>query len=192
MSVAETWKAVVGYEGLYEVSSQGRVRSVDRVICKKRSDANCGFKYRLKGKVLSPAITRTGYLNVSLRNGGFSKSYQVHRLVVVAFLGEIPINKEINHKNGIKADNCVENLEIVSHAENMRHGFRIGLIVHRKGENSCCAKATEKQIRKGMRLIRNGKTMREAAATIGISPYILPLVKCGCTWKHLGLMDKKL
>ena len=109
----EEWRPVVGYEGLYEVSSYGRVRSLDR------------FYYRLhKGKVLSPTKDRYGYLTVTLNCNGKSKTIKIHRLVAQAFI-ENPDNlPQVNHKDEVKSNNCVDNLEWCSAKYNNNFGTR--------------------------------------------------------------------
>ena len=95
----EIWKSVVGFEGLYEVSDQGRVRSLV-----KRNN-------RWKPGVLSPSKTHDGYLRVCLYKDGHGKTFKVHRLVACAFLPN-PLNlPEVNHINEDKTNNSVENIE---------------------------------------------------------------------------------
>jgi len=109
----EVWKDVKGYEGLYQVSNLGRVRSLDRVSTQGE---------RLKGKVLTGGLNRDGYLAVVLCRSGGQKNYFIHRLVAQAFL-ENPDNlPEVNHKNEDKTDNTVANLEWCSHRYNMNYG----------------------------------------------------------------------
>ena len=102
--IPEQWKAVVGYEGLYEVSSHGNVRSIKRDIILKL----------VKNK-------KTGYLNVTLCKDGKAKCFRIHRLVAIAFIPN-PDNKEtVNHIDEDKTNNHVCNLEWNTHKENTRH-----------------------------------------------------------------------
>lgn len=112
----ETWRSVPGYEGLYEVSDQGRVPSLNRLDYRG---------HRLLGKVLRPGNRHNGYLAVRLFREGKGNSYQVHRLVAFAFLSRLSEDLEVNHRNGDKADNRVTNLEWVTGPENMRHADEI-------------------------------------------------------------------
>lgn len=113
--MSEEWRDVVGYEGLYQVSNQGRVKSLER---KGR------FGRTVKERILKPAFNSWGYLQVTLYAGGKSKRLRVHRLVCQAF-HENPGNKpQVNHLNEDKTDNRACNLEWCTRTENMNHGTR--------------------------------------------------------------------
>ena len=115
----EEWRPIEGYEGLYEVSSYGRVRSLDKYVkCK-------GESYRLhKGKVLSPAKDTIGYLFVILHCNGKCKTIRVHKLVAEAFLPNPENLTEVNHKDEDKINNRADNLEFCDHKYNMNYGTR--------------------------------------------------------------------
>ena len=118
--MTETWKPVVGWEELYEVSDQGRVRSVDRTIHYKD-----GQTRRHKGRVLKPWKNRKGYLQVSLYGEGRTNKF-VHRIVLEAFVGDCPEGLETLHIDGNPANNHVGNLKWGTSSENsleqVRHG----------------------------------------------------------------------
>jgi hypothetical protein len=110
----EIWKEIPDYEGYYQVSSFGRVRSLDRVVLTKR-----GIK-RWKGKAKKLYLRPDGYISCMVSKEGKNKRYFVHQLVSMAFLGHIPnkSNLIVNHKNFIKSDNRVNNLELITQREN--------------------------------------------------------------------------
>lgn len=116
----EIWKDIEGYEGLYQVSNLGRVKS----LSKKR-----GFGEQ-KEKVLKPWITNLGYCTVTLYKNSLSQIKRVHRLVAEAYIPN-PENKEtVNHIDGNKQNNTVENLEWNTQSENINHSIKTGLVSH--------------------------------------------------------------
>lgn len=116
----EIWKDIKGYEGLYQVSSQGRVRSMDR-ICKH---FNGGPQLR-KGRILKQHIDRRGYLRTTLSKDGKIKCCQVHRLVAEAFIPNPHNYPMVNHKSEVKTENSVENLEWCDAKYNVNYGTGI-------------------------------------------------------------------
>lgn len=118
----EIWKDVNGYEGHYQVSNYGQVRSVDRIVVRMYRG---GFSKA--GKIVKPYVTPKGYLRIQLSKDGKLKNFMVHRLVALAFI-ENPNNKpEVNHKDGNKRNNFLENLEWVTSSENQIHAYDTGL-----------------------------------------------------------------
>lgn len=108
----EIWKDIKGYEGLYQISNMGRVKSLDRIT----SDGRC-----IKSKYLKIGDNNKGYKNVALcKNSIYEKCY-VHRLVAQAFIPNEEGKKEVDHINTIRDDNRVENLRWVTHKENMNN-----------------------------------------------------------------------
>lgn len=115
----EQWKDVSGYEGLYQVSSLGRVRSLDRVIID-----NC-CKRKLKGKLLKSTQHngKQPYKYVSLSKDGIIKKIFIHRLVAEAFIDNPEGKLQVNHIDGNPSNNLVNNLEWVTNAENTQHAY---------------------------------------------------------------------
>lgn len=112
----EIWKAVVGYEGLYEVSNMGKVRSLDRTVKNKN-----GLAVK-KGKMIKPAEINTGYLKVNLWKENTGKCFLVHRLVAEAFVGNRANLPEVNHIDENKHNNCANNLEYCDRQYNANYG----------------------------------------------------------------------
>lgn len=123
----EIWKDIQGYEGLYQVSNYGRVRSLDRYISYK----GIGKALR-KGKFLKPYQADNGYLRVILQKDGKINNFAVHALVMKMFVGEKQANMQINHKDECKTNNNVENLEYCSAKYNCNYGNRTEKIIQKR------------------------------------------------------------
>jgi len=175
----EEWRPIEGYEGFYEVSNLGRVRSLDRVV----KDTRCERKF--KGKLLKPALTRLGYLTVVLAKEGKSKSYLVHRLVAITFLGQPPEGHVVCH--GPKGPQCnkVSNLSWGTMAQN--HGpDRLRDGTDNRGEKCGHAKLNEMQVRVIRRLIESeSMTLTEIAEIFGVGLSSISRIKHGKSWSYL-------
>ena len=159
----EKWKDIPGYEGQYMVSNQGRVRSMDRVVCKKDNT-----KQYFAGKILIPYPGKTSpYLQLSLCKHGVRRHFMIHRLVAQAFLPEWNTIKEVNHKDGNKLNNCSDNLEMCTRRENYRHAI-INNLKKDYAENHVHAKLTNTQAADIRELHRQGVLQVELAKRFGV------------------------
>jgi hypothetical protein len=117
----EIWKDIDGYEGFYQVSNYGRVRSLDRFV--KR----LGFPFKVSGKVMRQT-KQNGYPHISLTKDGQLKRAKVHRLVALAFIPNPNQKPCINHIDSVRHHNYPSNLEWCTHSENTRHAINAGRI----------------------------------------------------------------
>lgn len=110
----EIWRDIPGFDGHYQVSNLGRVKSMPRIVVRNQSNGN----YTTKEKILRPGLSH-GYPTVSLTRNGKSKSYRNHVLVMLAFVGPCPLGQEVLHRDGDRTDATLEHLRYGTRRENM-------------------------------------------------------------------------
>jgi hypothetical protein len=173
----EIWKNIKGYEGKYQVSSIGRVKSLQRISTFNNSKG-------LKKEIIIKTWNDEGYIRVKLSNNSVEKTYRVHRLVANEFL-ENPFNKsQVNHKNGIKTDNSVENLEWVTNSENSIHAFENNLRKSPLGSNHVNSKLNEQKVLE-IRKIGRSKSLKEIADIYYVDKSLISLILRNKAWKHV-------
>ena len=155
---SEIWHDIKGYDGIYQVSNLGRVKSITR----KRKDNGQSVKGRILKQYLDK---RTGYYQVKLMKEGHYKTYRTHRLVALTFIKENKNKTVVNHINAIKTDKRVENLEWCNQKENMQHAWK----------NYCCVnvlKAKKKKVNQYNKdtnsLIKQWESLTEASKNLNI------------------------
>lgn len=117
----EIWKDIVGYEGLYQASNLGNIKSITHI---RKNGKNENRLCTTKGKMLKPGIDSNGYMLVVLSKKGKTKSYRVHRLIALTFIKNNAKCKCINHKDENKLNNQVDNLEWCTHRYNNNYGTK--------------------------------------------------------------------
>ena len=123
----EVWKDIPNYEKLYQVSNLGRVRSLDILLYREKTGAsNTGGYFKKNGRLVAITDNGNGYKIVSLSRKG-RKNFYVHRLVSICFLENSKNDKEVNHIDGNKSNNNINNLEWCNHKENIQHAYDNGL-----------------------------------------------------------------
>ena len=168
----EEWLPIVNYEDIYNVSNLGRV---------KRIADGVGTYI---GRLMTMNPSYKGYSMVGLYKGS-QKLFPCHKLVAEAFIGPRPDGFQINHKNGIKDDNRVCNLEYVTPSENAKHAYRIGLASN-KGENHSCHVLTDKGIIEIRKLLDAGDlTQKEIGDMYNVHKSTISLVNSRKTWAHV-------
>lgn len=118
----EIWRDVVGYEGYYMVSNNGRIVRPKRLVVNR-----LGVHHIVRGGERKQVPTHDGYLSVGLHMDGIKKTMRVHRIVAEAFIPNPMSLETVNHKDGNKENNCVLNLEWMTRKENCKHAYRTGL-----------------------------------------------------------------
>ncbi|AXF54621.1 NUMOD4 domain-containing protein [Salicibibacter kimchii] len=177
----ENWKDVSGYEGYYQVSDKGRVKSLDRYVNKIN-----GQRQFWKGKVKPFSVDKNGYLFTRLHKNHVAKNRRVSRLVAETFIRKPMTDEEVNHINGIKDDNRVENLEWCSSSENQQHAYRTGLNKNVRGHEHHMSKLTEQDVFDIKELYFN-KTLNqnELSRLYGVGQVSISRIVNNKRWKHL-------
>lgn len=174
----ECWRPIPGTDGQYSVINRGRVRS----------EPLAGRTGRQRGRVLKPRASRKGYpvFRVCLTSG-MRWQATVHSAVAAAFIGPRPDGHQVDHKNGDKTDNRVENLEYVTCRENIRRSWASGqhTAEHCRGEANTKAKLTADDVRT-IRAIYPAKSLGELAALYGVSLQNIAFIAKRKTWKHVA------
>ena len=170
----EIWKSVVGYEGRYEVSNLGNVRSLPN-------------RTRSGVRALSLNRFKTGYLYVNLYSGTSEKRKAlVHRLVAEAFIGTAPEGSEVCHNDGNRSNNRVENLRYGTRIENQADRLLHGTSAI--GEQNSAAKLNEEEV---IAILSTDGTHSEVAAIYKVSPSLIAKIRRGEVWKHLTSKENK-
>ena len=158
-AMLEEWKDIKGYEGYYQVSDCGKVRSLNRIV-------KHGYSKRqaVKGRVRKNHLTLAGYLTITLSREAKYEIFAIHRLIGLHFIKNPKNKKTINHIDGNKLNNCVDNLEWATHSENTLHAYKLGMI----NNTGCSHKKVIQYDLNGVELNRF-KSMADASRETGIS-----------------------
>lgn len=175
----EVWKSVVSYP-TYLVSNLGRVKRAKPTHCDKN-----GVMYKRKSLLLKGTIDKDGYLKVHLscKISGLSKVNFVHRLVAIAFIGNPDRKRTVNHKDGIKLNNRLDNLEWATDKENVTHSFKHGFSTNKGIKNSQCKLNNEDALE--IKRLRGILPQSLVAEMFGISHGHVSNIQRGYNWSHL-------
>jgi hypothetical protein len=179
MDNLEVWLDIKGYEGHYQVSSLGRVKSLARIV-----EIRKGIFGNKKENFLSDWDCGKGYRKVKLCKDAIEKSIRVHRLVAENFLDNPEAKSEVNHINGIKDDNRIENLEWCTSSENTIHALNNKLKISQKGSEHGMSKLTEKDVLE-IREIGRSKGLKEVSKIYKVSESLISNVLLNKIWNHV-------
>jgi hypothetical protein len=168
----ERWLPVLGYEDWYEVSDLGRFR---RIVATPGTRA---------GRILKGCMRTDGYWSIALHTGpGMRKTFNAHRLVIASFVGPCPDGFNVHHKNFVRADNRLVNLEYVPHKANIGHSVTAGR--RASGERHPMAKLTEADVRT-IRALLPTLPVQRLAERFGVTIHTIYDIKHGNHWKHVA------
>lgn len=173
----EIWKPVVGYEGLYEISSYGNVRSLDRFINVR------GHIHKRKSRPMKVCCGR--YKMIRLSKDSKVYTVNIHRLIADAFIPNPQNKPQVNHINGVKTDNRIENLEWVTCSANIQHAYDNGLKKAVNGSRHYLSKLTDEIVSDIKRRIRNKEQIQSISNHYGVHQSSISKIKSGVTWKHV-------
>lgn len=171
-NIQEIWKDVVGYEGRYEISSLGSVKSLN-------------YNKTGKPKLLAKIFHHSGYLCTCLNRGGKVKWIYVHRLVAIAFIPNPNGYDQVNHINSNKSDPRLENLEWCNQSQNRRHAQDAGFVFIPKGQEKWQAKLKDSDIPKIRNLSLSGLDYPTIAKMFNVSRQAIGFVVTRKTWSHI-------
>ena len=184
----EVYVDIPGYEGYYQVSSHGKVRSLDRVIKEKT-----GKTQTIKGRVLKQRINPGGYYYIGLGKNGIKATFAIHQLVAQAFIPNPDSKPTVNHIDGNKLNNSLANLEWATYSENLSHAYKTGLrravSIKAVGTKNYKRKLKPEQVIEIKRLLATGNlTHKEIAIKFGVARSTITEIKSGRRWKHLNVI----
>lgn len=175
------WKNITGYEGLYQISDTGLVKSLKRTCNSKNG------KLRIvPEKILTPKLDKDGYLVLHLSKNNKRWYISIHRLVGLNFISNVFNFPEINHKDGNKLNNNVNNLEWCTTKKNVQHSFDIGLNIPKKGSKRAMSKMTEEKVIEVRNRYKNENiSLKILSKDYNICAQTLHSIINRKTWKHV-------
>ncbi len=176
----EIWKDLIGFEEHYQVSNLGRIKSKDRILPRKN-----WTNKTYKSKILALHINENGYYIVRIGVVPNKKTCKLHRLIAKTWIANPHNKKYINHINGIKTDNRIENLEWCTFTENMRHAAKNNLLNPCRGEDSPQAKLTNAQVFDIKTRLKNGEKIHTLRKEYNVSKSIIFDIAHEVSWKSI-------
>lgn len=169
----ETWQAVPGYEGAYEISDMGRVRSVDRMSAQGH----------LRGRLRRLGTSVTGYVHVGLCRDGKLRNVNLARMVATVFIRAPKDDEQVNHLDGVKANNAASNLEWCTRSMNNLHRCRV--LGKNRGMRHGNAKLTDADIHDIRREVAAGRTTTSVGRARGLNHTTVARIARRKSWQHV-------
>lgn len=180
----EIWKPVPRYAGLYEVSSFGRIRSLDRSYIMTNVFSPVKYKRTYHGRIITPKPDKNGYLRFDACVSDFKKTLSVAACVCGAFNGPKPDGKQVNHIDGVVSNNAPGNLEWVTNSENILHSMRV--LKKHIGEQHHSHKLTEDDVRLMRSSKAEGYSLSFLAGIFKINQGNVSKICRRLTWRHVA------
>ena len=171
--IKEEWRIIENTKEAYEASNTGFIR---------RTKPYRNITYA--GRILNPAHDKNGYPQVTIWIDGKKRAYLVHRIIARTYMGERKDGYTVNHKDGNKLNNNIENLEYVTNAENIEHAIKNGLRADQRGTKNPQSKLTDDDVYK-IRSLLDTITQKEIGKMFGVKKPAIADIKHGRTWAHL-------
>jgi hypothetical protein len=183
--IKEIWKDIPNYEGMYQISNLGRVKSLSREVFHGNGKRFCDET------IMKPKLETTGYFSICLRKDRASKTIKIHRLIAMLFIDNPQNKATVNHINGIKTDNRIENLEWCTIQENIQHAISTGLKRTAKGEKHGQSKLLDSDIEYIKNNYIKHKNSKQLSQMFGITYGYVSMIAKGITrnkenYKNLG------
>jgi hypothetical protein len=168
----EIWLSISGFEGIYEISNKGRVKSLFRQFIRSN-----GCVQTIQERIIRQRNHPNGYLMVSLSNRGIYTHFLVHRIVAKAFIGEEPAGHEVAHNDGIKTNNCVENIRYALPIDNTADNYGHGKI--KFGIQNSASKINDEQ---ALNIFNDERKQHLIAKDYGVSQTLISAIKTKKVW----------
>ncbi len=182
----EIWENILNYEGFYQISNLGNVRSLDRFIT---INNKLSFK---KGKIMVVSENNKEYKQISLSKNNKLKTFKIHRLIALAFIPNPNNYPYVNHIDGNKKNNNIINLEWCTAQMNIKHAYDMGLMNAPKGKNSGASKLKDEDILNIFILNKEGLGHRKIAKIYNISRVAIKIVLQRKSWRHIEIPEMYL
>lgn len=182
----EEWKDIPGFDGLYQASTLGNIRSLPKKLGRNMKNGTLK-SYFTKQRLLKPRPHRQGYVMTTLYKNGKRFDFMTHTLIAKTFIGDILKGFTVNHIDGVKNNNKVSNLEVISMRDNILHAWSKGLQKPNIGQMNGSSKLSDENVRSIKMAFLCGISVKELSDIYEVSLSCIKNIKSGRSWKHIIL-----